>query len=243
MEILGIDIGGSAIKGAIVNTVTGELLSERIRIENKLPVSPKSIADSVKALTTELKWKGKIGCGFPAVVMNGSIKTATNIDKKWIGLNAENHFKKATGCPVKVVNDADAAGFAEIKLGAGKDKEGVILVMTLGTGIGSALFIDGKLVPNTEFGQLIFRDDIAEKYASASAKDRLELSWKKWGKRINKYLCHVEKLVYPDLIILGGGISKDFEKFSHMLTTECEVTHAQFYNNAGIIGAAMSVSD
>ncbi|MFK8101578.1 MAG: polyphosphate--glucose phosphotransferase [Saprospiraceae bacterium] len=238
-EILGIDIGASGIKGAVVNTTTGELCSARLRLPTPSDGKPKAIAKVLNELVKQIGWKKTIGCGFPAIIKNGVAHSASNIDKSWIGEDAAALFSRTTGCETFVVNDADAAGMAEIKLGAAKQYNGVVMLITIGSGLGSATFINGKLVPNTELGHLRFKKGIAEAYASDSTRKREDLSWDTWGKRFNEYLLHLDRLFSPDLYVLGGGGSKKFEKFSHQLTTPNKVVPALFQNNAGIIGAAM----
>lgn len=238
MEILGIDIGGSGIKGAPVNINTGELVSERLRVETPQPSTPRNIAIAVKELVTHFNWTGSIGCGFPAAIKNGVVKTATNIDKSWIGTDANKLFSEATGCAVSVINDADAAGLAEIHMGAGKDVKGTIFLATVGTGVGTALFNDGRLLPNTELGHIKMGKMIAEQYVSDAVRKKLDLDWKEWGERFTEYLQYIEFLFWPDLIIIGGGISKKSEKYLHFIDTKTKVVIANFQNNAGIIGAA-----
>jgi len=240
MNILGIDIGGSGIKGAPVNIETGELLQERHRIPTPQPATPKAIAENVKTLVEHFKWKDKVGFGFPAVVQSGIVRTASNIDKKWIGINIDKLFSDKTGLKCIVVNDADAAGLAEATFGAGLNCKGIVIVLTFGTGIGSSVFINGTLLPNTELGHLHLNDKIAEKYAADSIRKSKDLSWEKWGKRVNKYLNHLERLFWPEKIIIGGGVSKKKNLFFHELTLEAEVTEAKLLNNAGIIGAALA---
>jgi polyphosphate glucokinase len=240
MEILGIDIGGSGLKASVVDTQTGELLDERQRIATPQPAKPKSIAKAVAKLVKHYHWQGMIGCGFPAVVQHGIIRTASNIDESWIGINAVQLLQQTTGCKTTILNDADAAGIAEMKFGAGKGNSGVVVIITVGTGIGSAFFIEGKLLPNTEFGQFYLNGKIAEKYAADIVRKELDLSWKKWGKRLDKYLKHLEMLVWPDLIIVGGGLSKKFEKISKYLTIESRIVPAQLLNDAGIVGASLA---
>ncbi|MFC2103863.1 polyphosphate--glucose phosphotransferase [Bacteroidota bacterium] len=240
MEVLGIDIGGSGIKGAIVNLKTGEFISERHRIETPQPATPNVIAETIKKIVEHFSWKGKIGCGFPAVIQKGVIKTAANIDKACIGVNANKLFSETSGCQVKVYNDADVAGFAELKFGKVRDFKGLALFLTIGTGIGSALFYKGNLIPNTEFGQVFIHNKLlAEKYTSDAIRKKDDLSWGDWGKRLNEYLEYIEKLLYPELIILGGGASKKFEKFSTKIKIKTPVEPAQLLNQAGIIGAAL----
>lgn len=242
MQILGIDIGGSGIKGAIVDTTQGILQTERHRIDTPQPATPESVAAVVRELKVHFDWQGPIGVGFPAVVLQGVAKTASNIDKSWIGTHAEDLFQHATGCPVKVLNDADAAGLAEATFGAGKDRQGVVMVITVGTGIGSALIADGQLVPNTELGHLRFKGGIAEKYAADSVRKAEGLSWEVWGNRFDEFLHHLNRLFSPDFIILGGGISKKFDRYQHLLSLEVPIAPATLLNEAGIVGAAIAAS-
>ena len=238
---LGIDIGGSGIKGAPVKTQTGQMIAERFRLTTPEVSHPAAVAAALHEISQHFKWNGPIGCGFPAVVRQGVILTAANIDQSWIGTNAEKLFSDKTGCPVTVINDADAAGLAEIRFGAGREvQKGTVLMITLGTGIGSAVFTDGHLVRNTEFGHLEIRGKDAEWRASDAAKQRKDLSWQKYAIRVNEYLSHMERLFWPDLIIIGGGISKENEKFFPYLTTQAKIVPAQMLNNAGIVGAAMA---
>lgn len=243
MKVLGIDVGGSGIKGNLVDISTGEILSTRHRIDTPKPATPKAVSKTVGKIVTHFNWKGPIGCGFPSAIQGGIIKTAANIDKGWIGEDVESLFAAETKCQVKVVNDADAAGLAEALLGAGKGKSGVTMLLTVGTGIGSALINNGKLVPNTELGHLHFKGDIAEKYCSDSARKREDLSWTDWGKRFNKYLQHINRLFYPDRIIIGGGASKRFHKFSSEIDVPVKVLPATLLNDAGIIGAALAARE
>ena len=244
MEILGIDIGGSGIKGARVDVQTGEMTSDRERISTPQPATPDAVSDVVAEIAQHFEWEGLIGCALPARVKRGIAMTAANIDKAWIGTDAEKLISKKTGCPTIALNDADAAGVAEMAFGAGKDREDLVLLLTFGTGIGSALFNEGRLVPNTEFGHVILpgqdEGEDAEDYAADSARKSDDLSWKKWAKRAQEYLDHVEYLLSPDLIILGGGISrpKKYDKYLDLLSTEAELMPAQLQNEAGIIGAA-----
>ncbi|KAA3610177.1 MAG: ROK family protein [Calditrichaeota bacterium] len=240
MQILGVDIGGSGIKGAIVDTKSGQLLAERHRIPTPKPATPEAVSKTLKKLVKHFDWKGKIGCGFPAVIRDDIVRTASNIDKKWIGTNAAKLFRQTTGCKVTVLNDADAAGLAEKTFGAGKNCKGVVLIITVGTGLGSALFINGKLVPNTEFGHVYLKGKIAEHYTSDAVRKKEDLSWNEWAKRFNIYLKHMEGLVWPDRIIIGGGASKKRHKFFDELNVNAEVVEATLLNNAGIIGAALA---
>lgn len=240
MEILGIDIGGSGIKGAPINIEAGKLVEERKRIPTPQPSAPDNVANTLSEIVNHFKWTGPIGCGFPAVVHAGKIFTASNVDKKWIGTDAVKLFSDSTGCEVSVINDADAAGAAEMEFGAGKNQQGVVFIITVGTGIGTALFSKGRLVPNTELGHLIMHDMIAERYASDAVRKKKELSWKKWSKRFDEYLHEIERLFWPDLIIIGGGASKKHSKFFQYLNTKTKVVPAQLRNEAGMIGAAMA---
>ena len=239
MQALGIDIGGSGIKGAPVNVRTGELLAERIRIETPEGAKPQPVAEIVAEIAQSFKWKGQIGIGFPAPIKRGIVMMAANVSKKWIGLNSDELFSSTTGCTCKVGNDADVAGMAEMAFGAGKDQSGTIIMLTLGTGIGTAIFYNGHLLPNTEFGHLKMKDEDAEYRASAAARKRDGLSWKKYAKRLNNYLNEMEKLFWPDLFIIGGGISKRHENFLPLLDLQTKIVPAQFQNEAGIVGAAL----
>lgn len=240
MEVLGIDIGGSGIKGAPVNIETGEMLAPRHRIPTPQPAKPEAMAEVVAQVARHFNWSGPIGCGFPAVIRGGVARTAANISKKWVGVNAASMFAASTGCPVCVVNDADAAGLAEMTFGAGLGRMGVVLIVTIGTGIGTSLFTDGHLVPNTELGHIEILGQEAEAFASDAARKRENLSWKKWAKRFNLYLNTLEKLIWPDLIILGGGVSKEYDAFRPELQTQAEIVPARMLNEAGIVGAALA---
>lgn len=240
-EVLGIDFGGSGIKGAPVNIKTGTLLEERYRIPTPNPSTPEAVAGVINQIVKHFNWKGAIGVGFPAVVLNGVIKTASNIDKTWIGTNAEELFSKVTGFPVKVVNDADSAGMAERKFGAGNKVKGTVMLLTVGTGIGSAVFVGKKLVANTELGHVFLDNGMeGEDYAADSIRSKEDLSWDEWGDRFNKYLHEIEKLFWPELIIIGGGMSKKQEKFMHSIDIKTPIEMAQLRNEAGIIGAAVA---
>lgn len=243
MQAVGIDIGGSGIKGAIVDLERGELASERIRIETPVPSKPKAVAEAVTQLVHELKWSGPIGCTFPGIIYHGVIKTAANFDKEWVDVDAVRLFERATGCPVRMLNDADAAGVAEMQLGAGRHQHGVVIMLTFGTGIGSAIFVGGRLLPNTEFGHLPIRGKAAEHRAAARVRKEEDLSWEEWAVRVNEFLAHMEFFFSPDLFIIGGGVSKKQDKFIHLLKTRARVVPAQLLNEAGIIGAAMHVRD
>lgn len=241
MRILGVDVGGSGIKGAIVDTATGEMLTERHRIPTPQPATPKAVANTIKELVTHFNWKGPIGCGFPAAIQHGVAKTAANVDDAFIDTNIEKLFARVTGCDVYCVNDADAAGMAEFKLGKGQEyKEGIVIFIAVGTGLGTALFTNGELLPNTELGHIhLDNGHEAERYAADSARKREELKWKHWAPRFNHYLSTMEALFWPDVFILGGGASKKMEKFQDHLTVNTPVVAASLLNEAGIIGAAV----
>jgi polyphosphate glucokinase len=244
VKVLGIDIGGSGIKGAPVDTKTGEMLGDRYRIKTPEPATPEAVAKTVSEIVRHFEWDGLIGCGFPAVVRRGVTLTAANVDSAWIGTNAADLFEKVTGCRTYLVNDADAAGMAEMTFGAGEDREGVVILITIGTGLGTAIFTDGELVPNTEFGHVPLRKtgQDAEDWASDAARKREELSWKGWAERFDVYLHLMEDLFWPDLFILGGGASKKKKRKKYMeyLTVETPIVPAEMKNRAGIIGAALA---
>ena len=242
MERFGIDIGGSGIKGAPVDVTTGRLLAERQRFETPQPATPDAVTDTVAELVAGFAWTGPIGATFPGIVRGGVIRSAANVDEDWIGVNAAERFGAAVGEPVTVLNDADAAGIAEIDVGAGKGVAGVVLLLTFGTGIGSALFVDGRLVPNTELGHLEVDGHDAESRAAASVREDNDMSWKHWAGRVDRYLEVVEALFSPELIILGGGVSKKADKFLSLLERETPVVPAQLLNEAGIVGAAMATT-
>lgn len=242
-EILGIDVGGTGIKSAIVNVEKGTLITERHKIPTPKPATPEAVISCIKDHMNHHSWKSKpVGIGLPSMIKNGVTKTASNIDKGWIDLNASKLMQKKLGVHVTLVNDADAAGIAEQKFGKAHNVTGLVAFLTLGTGIGSALFYDGILMPNTELGHLKWKSGIIEDFASNRVREAQDLSWKSWGKELNKVLQHLELVVSPDLIILGGGVSKKFTKYEEYLSTECPVTSAQLQNEAGIIGAALSAS-
>jgi polyphosphate glucokinase len=243
MEVLGIDIGGSGIKGALVDTDRGVFNVERYRIQTPQPATPDAVAGVVGEICRHFEWSGPIGVTFPSVVKNGVIHTAANVDDSWIGTDAHRLFQRVTGDPVLVLNDADAAGIAEMAFGAGVGHKGIVFVLTFGTGIGSAIFVNGSLMPNTELGHLEVRGKDAEHRAADSARQDNTWSWKKWSKRVNEYLGRIEALFSPDLIIFGGGVSKKHEKFFHYLDTKADLVPAQLLNDAGIIGAAMAARD
>ncbi|MBH0083348.1 polyphosphate--glucose phosphotransferase [Salinibacterium sp. SWN167] len=240
-QALGIDIGGTGIKGAIVDTDTGKLVSERMKIATPKSGKPDAIVKVVIELIEKLGGIPEsmpVGVCFPAIVRNGKTMSAANISKEWIGLEAEALFEKALGRDIHFVNDADAAGVAEVRYGAAKGVPGLILLTTLGTGIGSALIYNGTLVPNSELGHLTIGRRDAEKGASFSAKERQRLSWKAWAKRLQRYYTHLELLFSPDLFLVGGGVSKSYEKFLPLLKLKTPIVPAKLRNNAGILGAA-----
>ena len=241
MNILGIDIGGSGIKAAPVNPIDGTLVEDRLLIATPHPATPDAIADRVKKIIDHFDWTGQVGCGLPAVVRNGIACTAANINPAWIGTNVVELFSTKTGRDFTVLNDADAAGLAEMHYGAGNKASGTTLVVTAGTGLGTALFRDNTLVPNTELGHLHLHGEIAEHIASAAVRTALNLSYCDWAKRFDDYLRRLEELFWPDLFIIGGEISKDHAHFFHHLTVKTKVLPATLRNDAGIIGAATAV--
>lgn len=238
--LLGIDIGGTGMKAAPVDTDTGELIAPRHRIVTPHPATPDAMVTVVGQLAQHFGWTGQVGAAFPAVVKAGVATTAANIDRAWIGTDVAATFARASGCDVTVVNDADAAGIAEMEFGAGKGRTGVVIMITLGTGIGTAVFFDGLLIPNTELGHLKMGKKEAEQRASDSVRQREGLSWPKWAKRLDAYLSELERLLQPDLFILGGGVSKRHDRFMPQLTTHAEVAPATLLNEAGIVGAAIA---
>jgi polyphosphate glucokinase len=241
VQVFGIDIGGSGIKGAPVDTAQGTLLAERIKIETPQPAVPDTVAKTVGQLVADFGWTGPTGITFPGVVVDGVTQTAANLDDSWIGLDTRALFNRATGLSTALINDADAAGLAEMRFGAGAGHQGTVLMLTFGTGIGSALFRAGVLVPNTEFGHIEIRGREAEHRASERAKEQHELSWEKWAERVDEYLQHMEQLTSPDLIIIGGGISRKSDKFLHLLKgLRATVVPAALHNDAGIVGAGLA---
>ncbi|MCG8419310.1 MAG: ROK family protein [Proteobacteria bacterium] len=239
MDILGVDVGGTGIKAAPVDIATGQLRTERIRLLTPRPATPDAVAGTIAELVTHFQHTGPIGCGFPAVIRWGQVFTAANIDKSWIGTDAQHLFERTTGCPFQILNDADAAGLAEMRVGAGKGRMGTVLVVTLGTGIGTALFVDGNLVPNTELGHIEIKGRDAETWAAESVREQKRLTWKKWTRRLDRYLRAMHAYLWPELIIIGGGASKRHDRFIPNLTVDTEVVPAQLRNEAGIIGAAL----
>ena len=241
MQAFGIDIGGTGIKGAPVDLATGKLVTDRKKIATPHPATPEAVTEVVKEVAQSFGWTGVVGATFPGVVVNGTIRTAANVDKSWIGTDAAGMFGKAIGTGVAVLNDADAAGIAEMTFGAGVGVQGTVLMLTFGTGVGSALFVDGVLVPNTEFGHIEIRGKDAEKRASERGKTDHGWGWKDWTERVSEYLQHLEALLSPGLIIVGGGISKESEKWVPLLTgIQAKIVPAALHNDAGIVGAAMA---
>jgi polyphosphate glucokinase len=243
MEMIGIDVGGSGIKAAVVETTTGELTTPRERVETPHPATPEALARATAGLIAELPRGLAAGIGFPAVIVRGQARTAANIDPLWIGTQADTLFADALGRSLVVGNDADAAGLAEMRFGAGRGEQGTVLMLTLGTGIGSALFRDGVLVPNTELGHLQVRGKDAEHRAAASVKERKGLSWLAWSKLLSEYIAVVEALLWPDLVIIGGGISKEADHFIRKLPPSVRCVPAALLNRAGIVGAAMLAAE
>jgi polyphosphate glucokinase len=240
MEVFGIDVGGSGIKGAPVDTETGELLAERVRVKTPKPATPEAIVQTAVEVVRRSGLDGPVGCGFPAVIKGGVVRTAANIDKAVIGFDMQGRLEQELGSPVRVVNDADAAGLAEMRWGAGREEAGVVLMLTLGTGIGTSLFIGGRLLPNTELGHIEVRGEEAEHRASDGARKREDLSWKEYAGRLDEFLHRIEDLLWPDVIVVGGGISKKSEKFFPHLTARTRVVRAEMLNEAGIAGAALA---
>lgn len=243
MKVLGIDIGGTGIKAAVVDTKTGELLSERHRIETPKPATPEAVAKVVKEMVRHFHWKKAVGCSFPTTIVNGKCIHSGNLSKEWLNVKVDKLFRKECKLPFYVSNDADLAGLAEVSLGAGKKEKGVVIVITIGTGIGSGLFFNGKLIPNVEIGKLLHSDGkIIEHFTADSVRKKEGLTLQKWALRFDVLLEYVRIVFSPSLIILGGGISKRFDGFKEYLTTDVKVKVAEFRNNAGIIGAAMYAS-
>ncbi len=238
--VLGVDIGGTGIKGALVDTKRGELKGDRHRIPTPQPATPKAVAKTVQEIVEHFKWTGRMGCTVPALVRRGTVETAINIDPRWVGTDAEKLMRKKTGLLTVVLNDADAAGLAEVRFGAGKGVEGTVVVITLGTGLGSALFVDGTLVPNTELGHLELDGVILEHTAANSVRVREELPWEAWAGRVQVALDHIEFILSPDLVIIGGGVSRPerWNEFGHLLKTRAQLVPAALTNEAGIVGAA-----
>jgi len=242
MIALGIDIGGSGIKGALVDTRVGELVSDRIRYNTPDPSTPEACIAVIRRITKKLDYKGPMGVGIPGIAIRGVLHSAANIDNKWIGFNAQTAIAQETGCTAVVHNDADVAAVAELHFGAGHKQPGVVMMFTLGTGIGAAMFVDGRLVPNLELGHLYLRGmkEDAEGYASDRTRTGKKLKWKEWGARLNVYFQHIEFLFSPELIIIGGGVSKKHDKFLKYIQTRATIVPAELRNEAGIVGAAVT---
>ena len=245
MEILGIDVGGSGIKGAIVETETGKLISDRIRIATPQPSTPEAVAEVIRDIKNQLNWKDNIGVAFPTVIVNGKAMYSSNLHKSWKGTQIDDLLCEFSGETVTVINDADAAGIAEMRFGAGRHhKAGLVIVITIGTGLGSGVFYDGQIIPNFELGRLYYKTgDLIEYFAADSARKREDLSFEVWGKRVNKFLKHVERIITPDYIILGGGVSKHIHKFRDQIKIRTPYVVFEKLNNAGIIGAAINAAD
>ncbi len=243
MEVLGIDIGGTGIKGAIVDTRTGELVTERFRLDTPNPALPKDVSLIIKKIVDHFNWKGRAGSGFPTPLAHGKSQSGGNLHESWKGVHVDKLFQKEAGIEFTVINDADAAAEAEMHFGAGKGKLGLVAVITLGTGIGSGLFFNGNLIPNTELGHVTYKNEPFEKYAADSIRKKEELSYSKWGKRLNKYFQHIELILSPDLFIVGGGASKKLNKFIDEIKISTPIIPAENKNEAGIIGAAMAAYD
>jgi polyphosphate glucokinase len=239
----GVDIGGSGIKGCLVDLDKGELQGERLRIETPQPSLPEPVYDVVARIVDHFDWQGRIGVTFPGVLKRGVAHTAANVDKSWLGTDLAAGLAERVPDGVQTLNDADAAGLAEMRYGAGRDKNGVVLMLTFGTGIGSALFTDGVLVPNTEFGHIQVDGEDGERRASASAREREDLSYPEWARRVDRYLDVLEAGVWPDLIIVGGGVSKKAHKWVPLLSTRTPVVPAELLNDAGIVGAALAAEE
>ncbi|MEU9110302.1 polyphosphate--glucose phosphotransferase [Streptomyces sp. NPDC048483] len=243
MRVFGVDIGGSGIKGAPVDLERGDLADDRYKVLTPHPATPEAVADCVKQVVDHFDWSGPVGATFPGVVTGGTTRSAANVDKGWIGLDSAGLLtgRLGAGRPVTLLNDADAAGLAEMHFGAGRGRTGTVIVLTLGTGIGSAVFADGRLVPNTELGHLELHGHDAEKRASTKAKEDEDLSWQHWAHRVQKYLAHVEMLFSPELFVIGGGVSRKAEKFLPLIEgIRAEIVPARLQNSAGIVGAAMA---
>ena len=240
---LGIDVGGSGIKGAPVDLETGQLMADRLRIETPQPATPQAVAEVVGEIAQHFAkhlGDGPVGVTVPGVVTLGVVRSAANIDTTWIGTDADTLIGEQVGRSVHVVNDADAAGVAEARFGAARDQRGLVLVTTLGTGIGTALLLDGKLVPNSELGHLEIDGHDAESRAASSARENEDLSWEEWAARLQRYYGVVEDLLWPSLIVVGGGVSKKADKFLPRLDLHTEIVPAQLLNEAGIVGAALA---
>ena len=242
MNVLGIDIGGSALKGAPVDTATGKLLAERFRVPTETVFTPAKVARAARQIVDHFQWKGPVGIGFPGVVRGGRILTSANLHQAFVGCDGEALFRKALRLPVSLINDADAAGLAEVAFGAGRGRKSTVLMLTFGTGVGSALFVDGHLYPNSELGHIPIGKQAAERRVSAAAKERKDLSFREWARDVSDYLQIIETILNPQLIIIGGGISDDHAKWFKYLKVDTPVVPARFFNEAGIVGAALQAS-
>jgi polyphosphate glucokinase len=242
--VLGVDIGGSGVKGGLVDLARGELLGDRVRLETPNPCTPAALGDAVCSIVRNFEWRGLLGCGFPGVILKGRIMSAANLDESLIGVDLAHLLHDRTGCATHVINDADAAGLAEVTYGAGKGRDGVVLLITVGTGLGSGLFFNGQLVPNSELGHVKMKDKDsgkvldAEKLASDRAREKNDLSWSEWAGRFDRYLKYLHRVLWPELIIIGGGVAKKGDKFMPLLTVPCATALAALGSNAGIVGAA-----
>ena len=240
MNVLGIDIGGTGIKGSIVNAEKGELLEDHLRVPTPPSLKPEPVLDIIKDIADHFKWNGPLGCGYPGVILQNVVHTATNFDPSWIGINLAQKIIEKTKNPAWIINDADAAGIAEMHFGAGRNQKGVVIVLTVGTGIGSAFFTDGQLLPNTEMGLIVMNGAFAEKSISSIVRERENLTWEKWAQRFDRYLHYLNTLFTPNLFIIGGGGAKDPDNYIPYLTIKTPIVAAEHRNMAGIIGAAMA---
>lgn len=237
----GIDVGGSGIKGGIVDLNTGLLIGERVKMLTPQPATPPAVAKTIAAVVNEFGWTGPLGVTYPGVVTHGVVRTAANVDKAWIGTNARDVISaELAGQPVTILNDADAAGLAEERYGAGRNQAGLVVLLTFGTGIGSAVLFDGKLIPNTEFGHLEVGGKEAEQWAASSVKEKNGWSYPRWAEQVTRVLVAIENAICPDLFIAGGGISRKADKWVPLLKNQTPVVAAALQNNAGIVGAAMA---
>lgn len=237
---LGVDIGGSGIKGGLVDLEAGVLIGDRFRLDTPQPATPAAVSRAAGEVVAHFAWTGEVGLTLPAVILGGVARTAANIDPSWIGTRVGDVLGATIPGPVEVLNDADAAGLAEVRYGAARDVPGVVLVLTFGTGIGSALFVDGRLVPNTELGHIEVGDQEGEALAAASVRERQDLSWAQWAGRVELYLHSLEKFLWPDLIVVGGGVSKRADKWLPLISHRTPIVAAQLQNAAGIVGAALA---
>ncbi len=242
-EVLGIDVGGTGIKAALVDVESGELLSDRHRVDTPQPATPESMASAIKQVVGTFDYEGPVGCCFPTIVVDGHARSVSNLDESWRNVQIDETFEGATGLPFLVINDADAAAIAEMRLGAGKSLDGLVIMITIGTGLGSGMFYNRELIPNIEFGHMAGKDgEPFEKYASKRARIDEDLSWSEWGKRFNAFLKRVDRVCSPDHFIIGGGTSKKYDQFEDEITVSREIHVARFLNNAGIIGAAVAAT-